>query len=211
MHWNAFDTPVHDSQRVYRQLLSVMAEPGTVAEVGGTPLPPPESAIGAACWATLLTLCDLDTRVWVAPELAAAGLGEALTFHTGARQTERPDEAEFALVAPATLAGQGATEPPAFQEGSDTYPDRSTTLVVVLDRLAASGPWALSGPGIPDRRQLDVGQGGEALMERLAANRARFPRGLDAILTCGTRLAAVPRSTRITRSASEEVDTCMSP
>lgn len=211
MRWNAFDTPVHDSQRVYRQLLSAMAEPGTFAEVGGTPLPPPEAAIGAACWATLLTLCDLDTRVWVAPELDAVGIHEALAFHTGARLTERPDEADFALVTPATLAGQGEAEPPAFQEGSDTYPDRSTTLVVVLDRLDTAGPWTLSGPGIPDRRQLDAGQGGEALMTRLAANRARFPRGLDAILTCGPRLAAVPRSTRITRSAQEEVDACMSP
>ncbi len=211
MRWNAFDTPVHDSQRVYRQLLSAMAEPGTFAEVSGAPLPPPEAAVGAACWATLLTLCDLDTRVWVTPELDAAGLGEAVAFHTGARLTERPDEADFALVTPATLEGSAEREAPAFQEGSDTYPDRSTTLLVVLDCLDATGPWTLSGPGIPGVRRLDVGQGGEALMTRLAANRARFPRGLDAILTCGTRLAAVPRSTRITRSASEEVDTCMSP
>ncbi|ERS91841.1 phosphonate C-P lyase system protein PhnH [Halomonas sp. PBN3] len=211
MRWNAFDTPVHDSQRVYRQLLSAMAEPGTFAEVSGAPLAPPGAAIGTACWATLLTLCDLDTRVWVSSELNAAGLGEALTFHTGARQTDRPEEADFALVIPATLEGSADCEAPAFQEGSDTYPDRSTTLLVVLDCLDAAGPWNLSGPGIPGRRRLDVGQGGEALMTRLAANRARFPRGLDAILTCGTRLAAVPRSTRITRSASEEVDVCMSP
>ncbi|PRY72731.1 phosphonate C-P lyase system protein PhnH [Halomonas ventosae] len=211
MRWNAFDTPVHDSQRVYRQLLSAMAEPGTFAEVGGAPLPPPGAAIGTACWATLLTLCDLDTRVWLAPELDAVGLGEALAFHTGARQAERPDVADFALVTPATLAAKGEAEAPAFQEGSDTFPDRSTTLVVMLDRLDTAGPWALSGPGIPVQRRLGVGQGGEALMTRLAANRDRFPRGLDAILTCGTRLAAVPRSTRITRSASEEVDTCMSP
>jgi len=211
MRWNAFDTPVHDSQRVYRQLLAAMAEPGTFAEVEGVPLPPPEAAIGVACWATLLSLCDLDTRVWVAPELDAAGINEALTFHTGARHTQCPDEADFALVTPATLAGQGMAEPPAFQEGSDSYPDRSTTLVVVLDRLASAGSWTLSGPGIPGHRQLNVGPGGEALMTRLAANRTRFPRGLDAILTCGTRLAAVPRSTRITRCASEEVDACMSP
>lgn len=211
MQWNAFDTPVHDSQRVYRQLLSAMAEPGTLAEVSGAPLPPPEAAIGTACWATLLTLCDLDTRVWVAPELDAAGINEALAFHSGARLTERADEADFALVTPAILAGQGGAEPPAFQEGSDSYPDRSTTLVVVLDCLEAAGPWRLSGPGIPGRRQLDVGQGGGALMTRLTANRARFPRGLDAILTCGSRLAAVPRSTRITRSVAEEVDACMSP
>ncbi|WP_165927497.1 phosphonate C-P lyase system protein PhnH [Halomonas marinisediminis] len=206
MRWNALDVPVHDSQRVYRQLLSVMAEPGTFVEVGGTPQPPSGAAIGAACWATLLTLCDLDTRVWLAPELNTAGLSEALTFHTGAPRTDMPEEADFAVVTPATLEEAA----PAFQEGSETYPDRSTTLLVVLDRLDTAGPWHLSGPGIPGMRRLDVGRG-EALMKRLATNRARFPCGLDAILTCDTRLSAVPRSTRITRSASEEVDACMSP
>jgi alpha-D-ribose 1-methylphosphonate 5-triphosphate synthase subunit PhnH len=30
-----------------------------------------------------------------------------------------------------------------------------------------------------------------------AANRALFPLGLDFILTCGNRLACVPRSTRV--------------
>lgn len=209
MRWNAFDTPVHDSQRVYRQLLSAMAEPGTFAAVEGAPVPPSDAAIGTACWATLLTLCDLDTRVWLAPELDAAGLGEALAFHTGALRAQCPADADFALVTPATLEGSAEREAPGFREGSDTYPDRSTTLVVVLDRLDSVGPWALSGPGIPGVRRLDPGEGGEALMTRLAANRSRFPLGLDAILTCDGRLAAVPRSTRITRA--EEVDACMSP
>ena len=45
MRWNAFDTPVHDSQRVYRQLLSAMAEPGTFAQVSGAPLAPPASGV----------------------------------------------------------------------------------------------------------------------------------------------------------------------
>lgn len=205
MQWSAFDDPVHDSQRVYRQLLSAMAEPGTFAELQVSPWRPEDAAIGVACWSTLLTLCDLDTRVWLAPELAAGGLAEALGFHTGSRLVDTPAEADFALLTPATLA-----EPaPIFSEGSDTYPDRSTTLLVVLERLDAEGPWRLQGPGIPESRYLGVGAG-DALMHRLAANQARFPRGLDAILTCGDRLAAVPRSTRITSSRVEEADPCMS-
>ncbi|MBA2779342.1 phosphonate C-P lyase system protein PhnH [Billgrantia kenyensis] len=211
MQWHAFESPVHDSQRMFRQLLSAMSEPGTLAAVSDITvrhiLPPAGSAVGAAGWATLLTLCDLETSVWIAPELNTGGLADALTFHTGARMAPSAAEADFALVLPATLSGQA----PAFREGSDTHPDRSTTLVVVLAELEADGPWCLSGPGIADVRNLDVGQGGEALMTRLAANRARFPRGLDAILTCEERLTAVPRSTCITQVQIEEGVSCMLP
>jgi len=66
----------------------------------------------------------------------------------------------------------------------------------VLERLEVEGDWCLTGPGIPGSRRLDVGEAAP-LMTRLAANRPRFPRGLDAILTCGDRLVAIPRSTRI--------------
>ncbi|MCU6244298.1 phosphonate C-P lyase system protein PhnH, partial [Enterobacter asburiae] len=70
------------------------------------------------------------------------------------------------------------------------------------------GPWRLSGPGIETQRRIDVGDA-EALMRLLATNRARFPRGLDAILTCGARLAAIPRSTRLEQYPEEE-SACMS-
>lgn len=205
MRWSAFDDPVHHSQHVYRQLLSAMAEPGTFEEVTVSPPRPENAAIGAACWSTLLTLCDLDTRVWLAPELGVGGLAEGLRFHTGSRLTDTPAEADFALVTPLSLADPALR----FSEGSDSYPDRSTTLLVALEWLDTQGRWRLQGPGIPGSRRLDVGEG-DALMNRLAANQSRFPRGLDAILTCGTRLAALPRSTRITSSQVEEADPCMS-
>jgi alpha-D-ribose 1-methylphosphonate 5-triphosphate synthase subunit PhnH len=35
---------------------------------------------------------------------------------------------------------------------------------------------------------------------RMAENRALFPRGLDIILTCGRRLAALPRSVHLMES-----------
>lgn len=191
MRWKAFPDPVHDGQRQFRRVLAAMAEPGTLHDSEAVPVPA-EATIGPALWGTLLALCDLETRLWIAPGLEAGGLVEALGFHTGCRVTAVPEEADFALVTPATLA-----EPaPAFTEGSDAYPDRSATLLVVLDTLAEEGPWRLAGPGIPGTRTLDVGEAAP-LMRRLAANRARFPRGLDAILTCGERLAAIPRSTRL--------------
>ncbi|GAA0640290.1 phosphonate C-P lyase system protein PhnH [Halomonas beimenensis] len=197
MRWPAFSDPVHDGQRHFRRVLAAMAEPGTL-HVAAAPAVPEDAAIGPALWATLLSLCDLDTRLWIAPGLEAGGLTGALSFHTGCRLTAAPEDADFALVTPGTLA-----EPaPLFAEGSDAYPDRSTTLLVVLEALAEGDAWRLAGPGIPDTRGLDLGEAGP-LMTRLAANRARFPRGLDAILTCGERLAAMPRSTRIEANVAD--------
>ena len=202
MLWPGLTDPVHDSQRMFRQILQAMSEPGTLHTLE-TAAPPAGAPIGVALWGALLTLCDLDTQVWIASELDTPALREALTFHTGCRVIDDPARADFALVTPNAL-----TDDIAFATGSDEYPDRSTTLLVALERLAADGSWQLSGPGIADRRRLDVGNT-EPLMRRLAANRASFPRGLDAILGCGERLAAIPRSTRLKQPLEEE-SACMS-
>ncbi|TDX24774.1 alpha-D-ribose 1-methylphosphonate 5-triphosphate synthase subunit PhnH [Modicisalibacter xianhensis] len=202
MLWPGLTDPVHDSQRLFRQLLQAMSEPGTLHTLD-VAAPPEDAPIGAALWGAMLTLCDLDTNVWIARDLDTPALRSALTFHTGCRLTDDPASADFAVVTPASLHAEVA-----FATGSDEYPDRSTTLLVVLDRLADHGPWQLSGPGIPERRRLDVGAD-EALMQCLARNRSRFPRGLDALLACDARLTAIPRSTRIEKRL-EESRSCMS-
>jgi alpha-D-ribose 1-methylphosphonate 5-triphosphate synthase subunit PhnH len=50
----------------------------------------------------------------------------------------------------------------------------------------------LEGPGIETQARLDLPD--PAAFRR---NHARFPLGLDFFFTCGDRLAAVPRSTRV--------------
>ncbi|WP_235040651.1 phosphonate C-P lyase system protein PhnH [Vreelandella profundi] len=205
--WPALDDAVHHGQRLFRQLLSAMAEPGTIAEVGLAPLPS-GVALSRAAWGAMLALCDLDTRVWIAPELNRDGLAEAIGFHTGACIVTQADQADFALLTP-----QSCQKLPGFAEGSDSYPDRSTTLVVVLEALSSTdyqgihhnihhdinnaGRWRLSGPGILETKVLTLDACAEALMMRLSANRKSFPCGSDAILTCAGRLIAIPRSTRI--------------
>ncbi|WNK20288.1 phosphonate C-P lyase system protein PhnH [Halomonas piscis] len=203
MLWPAFNDPVHDSQRLFRQLLQAMAEPGTL-EMLRAPEPPREASIGPALWGVLLTLCDLDTPLWIAGELDSPSLREALRFHTGCPVTEDSAAAEFALLTSGTLAREIE-----FATGSDAYPNRGATLLIAIDHLEAPGPWQLSGPGIADRRHLDIGDADD-LMTRLNANRTSFPRGIDVILTCNDRLVAIPRSTRVERT-NQEVRPCMSP
>ncbi len=194
MPWPTLNDPVHDSQRLFRQLLAALSEPGTLHTLEAPT--PPEGGIGTALWGTLLTLCDLDVRVWLAAELDTPALREALLFHTGCRLTDEPTQADYALVTPATMR-----DAPDFAQGSDEHPERSTTLLVALDTLvtadSAGGSWRLSGPGIPGQRALSVGERARPLMRQLAASRERFPRGLDAILACGKRLVALPRTTRL--------------
>ncbi|MCE8021710.1 phosphonate C-P lyase system protein PhnH [Halomonas sp. MCCC 1A11036] len=194
MPWPTLNDPVHDSQRMFRQLLAAMSEPGTLHTLAAPA--PPQDVIGPALWGALLTLCDLDVRVLLAPALDTPALREALVFHTGCCLTDEPGSADFALMTPATLC-----EAPEFALGSDEYPERSTTLLVALEFLdsgdTGSGTWRLSGPGIPAQRTLRMEERARPLMLRLAANRQGFPCGLDAILGCGERLAALPRTTRI--------------
>ena len=84
--------------------------------------------------------------------------------------------------------------------GTDAYPDRSTTLVIEVETLSA-GPaagWRLEGPGIDGAAHLAVTGLPAGFVEARAALAPLYPRGLDIVLTAGDRLAALPRTTRIT-------------
>lgn len=199
--WPALADPAHDSQRLFRQILAALSEPGTLHALAVAE--PPQARLGAALWGALLTLCDLETKIWIAADLDSPPLREALTFHTGARITNDPANADFALLTPESFDPDIP-----FALGSDSYPDRSTTLLIAVERLENIEGWRLSGPGIPGQRTLDIGGGAacDTLMTRLAANRASFPCGLDAIFGCGGQLAAIPRSTRVTRADSQETN-----
>ena len=78
-----------------------------------------------------------------------------------------------------------------FAIGTPDYPDRAATLVVVTDRLDDAGA-TLRGPGIDGAARLSLPE-----IAAFRANRALFPLGFDTLLTCGDRLAGLPRSTRV--------------
>jgi alpha-D-ribose 1-methylphosphonate 5-triphosphate synthase subunit PhnH len=184
-----FGDPVHDAQGTFRAILDAMAHPGRLVELPATLATP--APLGAAAAAVALTLCDRETPLWLDPRLAICA--DYLRFHCGAKLAP-PDLAHFALI------GDGHAMPSldAFALGSDEYPDRSTTLIIEVERLQEGRGMTLSGPGIADTARLDV----SGLPERFWAERALlaelFPRGLDVILTCGRSLAALPRTTRVT-------------
>ena len=122
-----------------------------------------------------------------------SGRKTRLRFHTGAPLVADPAEAMFALVAdPAGLPRLDT-----FAQGTDEYPDRSTTLLVALSGLDGGPALTLTGPGIerslafaPPVQQPDF-------WVQWGDNNARYPRGVDLVLAAGGRIAGLPRTTRI--------------
>jgi alpha-D-ribose 1-methylphosphonate 5-triphosphate synthase subunit PhnH len=183
--------PVLDSQRIFRGVLQAMSSPGRVVTLAAAapPLPPLDWASLAIC----LALVDLETPIWLdaagrTPEVVAY-----LRFHCGCRIVDEPAQARFAVVAEA--AAMPALD--RFDAGSDEYPDRSATVIVQTRTLVAGSGRRLAGPGIESEVRLEAGGLPAGFWTDLRANRERFPRGVDVLLTAGAGVAALPRTTRV--------------
>jgi len=178
-----FENAPHASANAFRAALDAMARPGKIAEIsGGTPPAPMSTAAGTL----LLTLCDPETPVWLAPSVRGADCADWVRFHTGAPVVENRAQAMFALGTWAEL--MPITD---FAIGTPEYPDRSATLIVEMDTLEPAGA-TLRGPGIKTTAALGL----PALAE-FQNNAALFPLGLDFFFTAGSRIAALPRSTKL--------------
>lgn len=182
-----FTDPVLDAQSCFRAVLEAMSRPGLVQPAGAGLTPP--GPLAPATAAVLLTLADAETPIWQDAGDAAA---EWLRFHAGCPLVEAPAQAAF-------LLATGA--PPSLDSlalGTDEEPQAGATLILQVAALEQAPGLTLSGPGIEHTHALRVDglpPGFWAAREKL---RPLFPRGIDLILCAGTRLAALPRTTRVT-------------
>lgn len=176
-----FDDPASRAAFAFRALMEAMARPGTIQTVTGAQPP----VISAAAGVALLTLCDATTPLHLAGQADSSVLRDWIAFHIGAPLVG-PEQAAFAL------GTWDALQPlDRFPMGLPDYPDRSATLIIQMDELSNNGP-CLTGPGIRDKARLSLPE-----TPAFRANAARFPLGFDFILTCGGRLAALPRTTQV--------------
>jgi alpha-D-ribose 1-methylphosphonate 5-triphosphate synthase subunit PhnH len=178
-----FADPVADAQAAFRAVLDAMARPGR-SHVAGAGLKPPEP-LSPATAALLLTLADMDTPLWLAPDCAPAR--DWIDFHCGAPVTGDPASAAIAVAA-------GLPDFLLFDSGTDDAPERSATLLVQVRAFGAGQPFRLAGPGLRTPETLRVDGLPEDFALRWAANHALYPRGIDLILCAGTRVVALPRS-----------------
>ncbi|HZP39737.1 MAG TPA: phosphonate C-P lyase system protein PhnH [Methylomirabilota bacterium] len=185
------EDPVRDSQRIFRGVLEAMSRPGRIVSVAeaGAGLGPIHAAARAVC----LALVDLETPLWLDEAARTPEVVELLRFHCGCPIVGEPGRACFALVAdPARMPDLDA-----FDAGTAEYPDRSATVIVQASGLAEGAGRRLTGPGIAEATWLAAEGLPPRFWDRVRGNRARFPRGIDLLLTSGPRLAALPRSTRV--------------
>ncbi len=185
-----FAEPVFEAQSAFRAIMEALSRPGLVQPLRAEVTPPAPLPRGVA--AVALTLCDHDTPVWLDPVLAASeAVAGWLRFHTGAPLVTLPGDAQFALATAPELLPPLAD----FAQGSDEYPDRSTTLVVAP---GVPKSWRLAGPGIKHSLVADLGLSDPGFAAQWADNRHRFPRGIDLLLAADDRIVGLPRTTRLT-------------
>jgi alpha-D-ribose 1-methylphosphonate 5-triphosphate synthase subunit PhnH len=185
-----FADPAIQSAHAFRSVMEAMARPGTIQDITGAAPPAP---LSPSMGAVLLTLCDTETPVYLAGDLDCDAVRAWLSFHTGAPFVG-PAHCMFAVGTWDALAPLAV-----YPIGTSEYPDRSATLIIECSELTASGA-TLTGPGIKDQATLSLPD-----VDAFQSNRTLFPLGLDFILTCGERIAALPRSTEVTRSRCEAV------
>lgn len=183
------------AQSTFRKVMDVTAQPGlirTIASVAGVP-----SALSPAAAAIALTLFDHDTPIWLdAPLAASVEVASWLRFQTGCPIVGDGERSAFAIAS--DVANLQPFEN--FALGTPDYPDRSTTLILQLPTLTGGAELSLSGPGIRGTTRLSAGGLPQDFVERHAANRALFPRGVDLLLVAGNDIAALPRTTIVART-----------
>lgn len=180
--------PVQDSQRIFRGLLTALAHPGRRVSLdvdlqGPAPLDP-------ATLASLLTLLDYDTPLWIDWIADTPQLRAYVKFHCGCPVVEHNEAAAFGLVSDPENMPRLAL----FAQGRDLYPDRSASLIVQLPSLDDGTEVTLAGPGIKESATIRPAGLPEWFWNDWRLNAAQFPLGVDIFFTCGRTVVGLPRS-----------------
>jgi alpha-D-ribose 1-methylphosphonate 5-triphosphate synthase subunit PhnH len=187
----AFADPVHDAQATFRAVLHASSRPGTPVDLPVQVAGAREAGLCPALSALVLTLCDGDTPLhWPALSSAAAAW---LSFHVGAPLVSTPREARFIVALDALPALES------LAAGTDEAPEASATLLLRLPRLDGGAPMRWRGPGIERQRSVALPVPGGFWADWVAQH-ARFPLGVDVLVTDGSQLIGLPRTTQVTYS-----------
>jgi len=187
-----FAEPVHDAGSVFRVLLDALAMPGRTVPLDGvfSGLEDLDPGISRPLAATLLTLADFETPVWIDAD-PGRHLAALIRFHCGAPLAGAAGDAQFAVLRHA----QAMPSLDTFSWGTAEYPDRSATLLIQLPSLDGGRPLCLTGPGIEAARPFaPLGLPG-VFWEQRERMQGDFPCGLDCFFFDNSRVAGLPRTT----------------
>jgi alpha-D-ribose 1-methylphosphonate 5-triphosphate synthase subunit PhnH len=178
------------SQAAFRALMDCIARPGDIRTLPGVAAPSPLAPTTAAL---VQSLADYESPVWLDAAFSkTAAIADWIRFQTGAPVVPNPSDAAFALISDARALPDFMQ----FAQGSEEYPDRSTTLIVQIERFAGGGV-VVAGPGIKTERTFAATPLPDDFADRMRENRDMFPRGVDLVFVAGNEIAALPRSVRI--------------
>lgn len=185
-----FDSDTFDSQAVFRNVLTAMANPGRIVDMG-VDLCPPE-VLHQASGVILLTLLDYETPFWCDLDTASEA-ARWVTFHTGAPGIQAKKQSAFALY----TDYDNLDDPGTFNMGTIASPDCSTTLIVQTRGIDNKGRIRMTGPGIQKECFLKLKGIKEGFLRKRMALSSHYPLGVDMIFVCDRVLVAVPRTTRL--------------
>ncbi len=187
-----FARPVFESQGTFRAILDAMSRPGRV-------VPLPVQAEGPQGWSggmasVVLTLCDMDTPVWLDAQAATDDVRRFLRFHCACPLIDAPAQASFAVVRNHALM----PSLDAFALGSAEYPEQSTTVLLATDLDGATGESiSVTGPGVDGQERLPLSWLPAGFVADWRGNGRLFPRGVDLILVGQAHVVGLPRTLKM--------------
>lgn len=180
-----------DTQRVFRAVLDAMSRPGKIVSIETDEKHP--AALEPATAAIARCVFDHDTEVWMGDGIAGVDVFDFLKFNSGCPMTKSSMIADFAIA----CSRSGLPEVSQFKQGSELFPDRSTTLIVQVPDLETGASLRLTGPGIRTENSLSVAGVPDYFWQARREQTEIFPRGVDIVFATGDRIVALPRSTRL--------------
>ena len=188
---SGFTNLAFESNHVFRNILEALSRPGKVmtSQLG---LKAPET-LNSSATAFLLALADMETPVWLSPDIRSPQAIDHLKFHTGCPIVSDCKDATFAVVS----AGSDFSFLISLPIGSSEQPHQSATLIVMIDDFEGPIPLTLTGPGIEFTHTLSPNPLPHSLLVWAQANQRLFPCGVDIVFATPSSLAALPRTTMI--------------
>ncbi len=187
----AFANPSIDAAHAFRAILEALSEPGKIVPIAADFVAP--EPLQATAGAAILTLVDNETPLFLDPELSTPDVLAWLRFHTGA-----PIVADLQSAAFAVIGAPGKFE--AYERlavGTAMFPDRSATIILMVERIERTAGVRLTGPGIQCETSLGTTPELPRLWQALRHNHALYPLGFDVLLAAPGAIAGLARSTRI--------------
>ncbi|MGZ9724175.1 phosphonate C-P lyase system protein PhnH [Rhizobium miluonense] len=184
-----FAEPVADSQEVFRSAMNAFGYAGRPFEIGQQLDGP--TPFNTATSAFSLALMDFETSVWLQTQSDEAA--SWLRFHCGLPTVEDKTAATFAII----TDPQSMPSLTAFHAGEIEYPECSTTLVIQVPSLVEGPKTTWAGPGINGSIEVAIAGLPSWFWSLWDLNRELYPRGIDAVFTCGNAMIALPRTVHV--------------